>query len=157
MFIIPYYFVKDEVQSKTEFKLWKAYVFLTGGEIWESLESLESLKTCKGKKKTPASQIVDSYLTPNGFVGRVTLVTKTALYYEVDQEKTNLKNFYYWTDSHENAEDVFRPFTWLGDTRPGQEDDWGWSEECNSLLLGKFGTATDLWKGLEHSLRESRA
>jgi hypothetical protein len=147
MFIIPYYFVKDDVQSKTEFKLWKAYVFLTDGSIWE---------TCKDKKKITAAKAVDSYLTPNGFVGRVTLVTKTAMYFEVDQEKTNLKNFYYWTDSYA-AEDVFRPFTWLGDTRPGQEDDWGWSEECDSLLLGKFGTATDLWKGLEHSLRESRA
>ena len=145
MFIIPYYFVKDAVQSKTEFKLWKAYVFLTGGEIWETSE-----------KKISASQIVDSYLTPNGFVGRVTLVTKTAMYFEVDQEKTNLKNFYYWTETFEDR-DLFRPFTWLGDTQPGQEDDWGWSEECNSLQLGKFGTATDLWKGLEHSLRESRA
>jgi hypothetical protein len=146
MFIIPYYFTKSQVQSKTEFKLWKAYVFLSGGSIWETEE-----------KKISAVKVVDSYLTPNGFVGRVTLVTKTAMYFEIDQEKTNLKNFYYWTDSFAEADDVFRPFTWLGDTRPGQEDDWGWSEECDSLPLGKFGTATDLWKGLEHSLRESRA
>jgi hypothetical protein len=142
MFIIPY-FVKNELESISEFKIWNAWVFLASGgsAVWETDEDCGE------------SEIVDIYLKPNGFVGRVTSVTANCLYYELNPSAMDMKNYYMWSDSFDSEANVFRPFIWLGAANPfdpstSLRDQWGWFEECEMISLGKYGNAADLWTGL---------
>jgi hypothetical protein len=139
MFIIPY-FLKNPTESNTEFKLWTAYIFLMGGKtIWETEEV-----------KCTEKNVIKTYLEPNGFFGKTTHLTKTALFFEIDLKKTNIKNFYFWTEVLDES-DVFRPFVWLGELGPGKEDGWCWGDQCKTISLGKFGNALDFWKNLSET------
>lgn len=149
MFIIPYY-LDETIQSSpkvgggaeapttTEFKLWKAWVFLANGgkQVWETDEPCNTQET------------IDKYLTPNGFVGQHTFY-KGSLYFKMDKSM-NLTDLYSWKEFLEKAEDipdvpVLRPLLWVGD-KPGVKDDWGWSEQCAQVSLGKYGTLEKLWE-----------
>jgi hypothetical protein len=138
MFIIPYY-LDETVKSSSEFKLWKAWVFLANGgkQVWETDEP------CSVK------EVVDNYLTPNGFLGTVVHSTKTCVYFKIDKSM-DLSNLYTWKEFLEKAEDVadvpvLRPLIWVGD-KPGVKDDWGWSEQCAEVSLGKYGSLEKLWE-----------
>lgn len=136
MFIIPYY-LDETITSSSEFKLWKIHVFLVKGgtEVWETDEPCNTQET------------IDNYLTPNGFVGEHTFY-KGSLYFKMDKSM-DLSNLYNWKEFLEKAEDipdvpVLRPFFWVGD-KPGVKDDWGWSEQCSEITLGKYGSLDKLW------------
>jgi len=136
MFIIPYY-VDETITSSSEFKLWKVWVFLAKGgtEVWETEEPCNTQET------------MDNYLTPNGFVGQHTFY-KGSLYFKMDKSM-DLSNLYNWKEFLEKAEDipdipVLRPLFWVGD-KPGVKDDWGWSEQCSDVILGKYGSLEKLW------------
>jgi len=153
MYIVPYY-LEESVQTSpklgggaaapttlSEFKLWKAWVFLVNGgkQVWETEEP------CSVK------EVVANYLTPNGFLGKVVHSTKTCVYFKIDRAM-NLSDLYSWKEFLERAEDipdvpVLRPVIWVGD-KPGVKDDWGWSEQCAEVSLGKYGTLEKLWQGL---------
>jgi hypothetical protein len=139
MFIIPYY-LDETVKSSSDFKLWKVWVFLVNGgkQVWETDEPCTTQET------------IDNYLTPNGFVGQHTFY-KGSLYFKIDKSM-NLSDLHNWKDFLEKAEDipdvpVLRPLIWVGD-KPGVKDDWGWSEQCAEVSLGKYGTLETLWQGL---------
>lgn len=153
MFIIPYY-LDEPIQQQspkvgggaaapttTEFKLWKAWVFLANGgkQVWETDEP------CSVK------EVVANYLIPNGFLGEVVHSTSTCVYFKIDKSM-DFSNLYTWKEFLERTEDiadvpVLRPFIWVGHT-PGVKDDWGWSEQCAEVSLGKYGTLEMLWQGL---------
>ena len=136
MFIIPYY-LDETINSSSEFKLWKIHVFLVKGgtEVWETDEPCNTQET------------IDNYLTPNGFVGEHKFY-KGSLYFKMDKSM-DLSNLYNWKEFLEKAEDipdvpVLRPLVWVGD-KPGVKDDWGWSEQCSEITLGKYGSLDKLW------------
>ncbi len=121
MLIVPY-------KLQCENLIWTLWIFLSNGLLWETDEEICSEKF-----------ILDNYLTPNGFFGKSTIIGKI-LYFELN-EKTNMNNFYTWTEFlKKEAEipkiDLFRPFTWLGEVI-GEKDEWGWYEECEQVSLGK--------------------
>jgi len=130
MLIVPY-----KLQQESQ-RLWTLWLFLSNGKtVWETDEEICSQKF-----------ILDNYLTPNGLFGKVKIIGKT-LYCELN-EKTNINNFYTWTEFlQKGAEiskvDLFRPFTWVGEVL-GEKDDWGWYEECEQVSLGKAGLI-NLW------------
>jgi hypothetical protein len=148
MFIVPY-FLKKPVLN-TDFNLVILWIFLSGGvNIWETDE-----ENCSEKF------IVDNYLTPNGIFGKVQKMTNTTLFFEID-ERTDIDSFYTMTDFLKNntevtGVDIFRPFVWLGDSKVGERDEWGWYEECEKVSLGKFGNLGQLWTSIsELGLSES--
>lgn len=154
MFIVPF-FIKDSVESSVGFSIQTAWVFLTAGgtTVWETDETKES--QCSEKF------IIDNYLKPNGFVGKVWKKTKKTLFFEINLSSTNIENFYSWSDflkkeSHIPEQiELFRPFIWIGCGSGSEsnesDNDWGWVEECREVSLGKFGTLADLWEGLRSS------
>lgn len=109
-----------------------------GQNIWETEEDTITKK-----------QLIDNYLTPNGIFGEIVL--KGSVWIVKVSDKTNISEFFSWKDSlaeskPPEAQEIWRPFIWLGDKEPGVEDDWGWDEECSLTRLGKFGSVLDLWK-----------
>lgn len=124
MLIVPYKLQKESQQ------LWTLWIFLSNGIVWETDE-----------EKCSEKFILDNYLTPNGFFGKVRKIIGKTLYFEIN-EKTNIDNFYTWTEFLKKEVeipkvDLFRPFIWLGESI-GQKDDWGWYEECEQVSLGKI-------------------
>lgn len=147
MFIVPYFTRNPLVNS--DFKLTTLWIFLSGGvNIWETDE-----QNCSEEF------IIDNYLTPNGIYGKVRKMTKTTLFFEID-ERTNIDSFYTMSDFLKNnmeitPVDMFRPFVWLGDSNVGERDEWGWYEECERVSLGKFGNLGELWTSIsEIGLRD---
>lgn len=140
MFIVPY-FIRKPLES-TDFKVSTLWIFLSGGKtVWETDEA-----------KCSEKFMIDNYLTPNGLLGKVHKTTKTTLFFELD-ERTQIDNFYTWTEflktnSEIPAVDIFRPFVWLGNSKLGEKDEWGWYEECEQISLGKFGSLIDIWTGV---------
>lgn len=139
MFIIPYY-LDEPIKSSSEFKLWKASVFLVKGgtEVWETDEPCN------------VDETINNYLIPNGFVGEHKFY-KGSLYIKIDKNM-DFSNLYTWKEFLEKAEDisnvpVLRPLFWVGD-KPGVKDDWGWSEQCAEVSLGKYGSLETLWQGI---------
>lgn len=130
MLIVPY---KLQDENKC---LWTLWLFLSNGKtVWETDE-----ENCSEQF------ILDNYLTPNGLFGKVKIIGKT-LYFELN-EKTNIDNFYTWTEflkqeSEIPKVDLFRPFTWIGESI-GEKDQWGWYEECEQVSLGKVGLI-EIW------------
>lgn len=139
MLIVPY---KLQQNNKS---LWTLWVFLSNGTtIWETDEEKSSEKF-----------ILDNYLTPNGLFGKGKIIGNI-LYFELN-EKTNIDNFYTWTEFlQKEAEipkvDLFRPFTWVGESI-GEKDDWGWYEECEQVSLGKVGLI-NLWVAVKSLLKQ---
>ena len=138
MYIVPY-MLDPPIKSKAGFHLFKAQVFLAnGGKVWE-------------EEGTP-QEIVDTHLTPNGIHGKITSTKKNCLMFKMDN-KTDFSDLYKWEEFLQEAKDisdvfVLRPFIWIGD-KPGESDEWGWKEECDTLSLGRFGTLTYLWSMLK--------
>jgi hypothetical protein len=108
-----------------------AWIFLMkGGKVvWETEE----------KGKITNKFIIDTYLKPNGFVGRCTCVKEDTMYYEVDPAAMKMTDFYSWVDFLKDAKpipsdvDIWRPFVWM--------DDYGWKAEiaCSKMsFLEKF-------------------
>ena len=145
MYIIPYFLTESKKGS--HFYIKTAWVFLKNGgmTVWETDEA-----TCTEKF------ILENYLTPNGFFGKITKRTKTSVFFQIDTTKTILNDFYSWSDFLKkeaeipNTADMFRPFFWV-DSEDNKDDDWGWHEECKDVSFGKFGTLADLWEGLRSS------
>ena len=138
MYIVPY-IVEQPVKSKTEFTMYKAWVFLENGgtQLWE-------------EEGTP-QEIVERCLTPNGFQGKITSTENDCLMFEISP-KTDFSDLYRWEDFLQETKDisdafVLRPFIWIGDV-PGEYDEWGWREECEEVSLGRFGNVADLWTRL---------
>jgi hypothetical protein len=136
MLIVPYKLQKEDL-------IWTLWIFLSNGLLWETDE-----------EKCSEKFILENYLTPNGFFGKGKIIGKT-FYFELN-EKTNISNFYTWTDFLEKeAEipkvDLFRPFVWVGEAL-GQKDDWGWYEECEQVSLGK-SSLLEVWTSVA-GLRE---
>ena len=140
MFIIPYYI---ETKSVENFKITKAWIFMAKGgtKLWETDEA-----------KLSQTQIVESYLKPNGFHGKVFCVKDNTVYFEVDTIATCLQDFYTWTDFLDKGEgisdtfDVWRPYIWVGsategsdtNVEAGQKDEWGWDGEVKQTIIQKF-------------------
>ena len=144
MFIIPYSF-DSCVNSSTGCKVWKVSVFLTKGgtEIWETDHDMSD------------QEIIDTYLTPNGFVGEGISKNGT-FYFKLKKELTNFSDLYTWTEFLEKEQDIpdvpiLRPFLWIGD-EIGVKDDWGWADQCKEIQLGRYGTLLTLWSELSSLL-----
>ena len=136
MYIVPYT-IDPPVKSKAGFQLFKAQVFLANGgnQVWE-------------EEGTP-QEIVNTHLTPNGFHGKITSTKNNCLMFKLD-DKTDFSDLYKWKEFLQDAKDVpdvfvLRPFIWIGNSKPGEYDDWGWREECEGVSLGRFGTLAELW------------
>lgn len=145
MFICPYY-LKANHQPNAQVKLWTAWVFLSEGgtKLWKTDE--ESLSN---------KEIIELYLAPNGFHGRVVAVKGGVLYYEVNPDAMNMDDFYTWTEFLASGKvpsagiDIWRPFLWLGDV-PGGEDEYMWRAEMKSV--GKLAFLDELWSVIKVSL-----
>ena len=138
MFIIPFY-TNPKAYSDSKFYLTTAWCFMSGSgkTVWEIEDNITK------------KELIDKYLTPNGIFGEIVL--KGSVWLVKISHLTNISEFYSWKDflvesKKPEAEEIWRPFIWLGDTQPGLEDDWGWDEECKTTSLGKFGSILDLWK-----------
>jgi len=124
MLIVPY-------KLQNEGAIWTLWLFLSNGKtVWETDE-----------EKCSEKFILDNYLRPNGLFGKTKIIGNT-LYCELN-EKTNINNFYTWTEFLQKEVDIpkvdlFRPFCWVGEAL-GKKDDWGWYEECEQVTLGKAG------------------
>jgi hypothetical protein len=100
MFIVPY--------TKKGNILW---VFMKDGALWKTDE-----------KNLTAKKIVELYLEPNGFLGRMVCVKGAPsdyAYFEID-ERTNMGDFYMWDEILEKGgelADVWRPFFALEDCK----------------------------------------
>jgi hypothetical protein len=140
MFILPYFLQKSKM-STTGFEFSVAWVFTIdgGASVWQTDEETLSEES-----------ILEDYLEPNGFVGVSKGVVENCFVYEVDPEKTNLSDFYMWTDFLGKCQtppttcDVWRPFAWVG----GNDDAWGWEGQASELSLGKFGSMAKMWRVL---------
>jgi hypothetical protein len=143
MFIIPYY-IEKPVKSKV-FTTWKAWVFLGNGgtQVWVS----------EADEENKVKDIIENYLTPNGFTGKTRLHKKANCVYMEISPNTDFSDLYTWTEMLKEAMDIpnefiLRPFVWIGDT-PGASDEWGWREQCEKLSLGSYGTIATLWDGIK--------
>ncbi len=138
MFILPYV-LEDYKQGSSEFSIRTLWLFLTqnGTALWETDE----------KGKLSHDFVVREYLHANGFYGKVKCVKQNTMFFEVDSSKTNMDNFYIWTDEGltEDSE-VWRPFFYLTEScsAPSQQH-WGWKEQTQSIRLGRFGTLDAIW------------
>ena len=143
-------------------KMFTAWIFLTEGgtKLWKTDEDCLSNK-----------EILEQYLTPNGFHGRVKCVQSCAkahdctsagtckcpaakgdvLYYEVNPDAMNMNDFYSWTEFLASGRtpsadiDIWRPFFWLGE-KPGQDDEFLWRAEMKSV--GKLAFLDDFWSAV---------
>lgn len=147
MFIIPYY-IEKPVKSKL-FTTWKAWVFLGNGgtQVWMSEADKDA-----ADKENKVKDIVENYLTPNGFTGKTRYDKKANCLYMEISPKTDFSDLYTWTEMLKDAKDIpnefiLRPFVWIGDS-PGVSDEWGWREECEKVALGNYGTMATLWDGM---------
>ena len=108
-----------------------------GTKLWKTDEDSLSNK-----------EIIEQYLAPNGFHGRVTCVKGGVLYYEVNADSMNMNDFYTWTEFLANGNaptsgiDIWRPFLWLGD-EPGADDEYLWRAEVKS---GKLAFLDNFWQ-----------
>uniref|UniRef100_A0A6C0KLR3 Uncharacterized protein n=1 Tax=viral metagenome TaxID=1070528 RepID=A0A6C0KLR3_9ZZZZ len=131
MFIIPYFI---ETKTVENFTLKKAWIFMTKGgtKFWETDEPSLTQK-----------ELVNLYLHPNGFYGKMKSVKENIVYFEIDSKATHMADFYTWTDFLEKGEpipqnlDVWRPFLWLGD-KEKEKDEWGWEVEVKQTIIQKF-------------------
>lgn len=121
-----------------------------GTKLWKTDEDTLSNK-----------DIIEQYLVPNGFYGRVISppvskqsVSKASaksgvLYYEVNPDMMNMSDFYTWTEFLASGNvptsdiDIWRPFLWLGDT-PGGDDEYLWRAEVKSAAKVSF--LDDFWQ-----------
>jgi len=137
MYIIPYV-LELPAESKSDFKVWTAWVFLQDGgqKVWYADE-------------TSIEEIKREYLEPNNFIGEI-CVKGDCVLVKIDPVKTKLSDFYIWTEFLARGEqipkcDLWRPFVWIGELNPGVSDDWEWNEECKKLPLGQFGSLFRFW------------
>ncbi len=73
--------------------------------------------------KNSVENIVKEYLDENGFYGTVTYSDSEYIYFNVDTQKTQMKDFWFLFDEGVNdSMDVWRQMYWI----PGEE--WGWEE-----------------------------
>lgn len=151
MFIVPYY-IEKPVKSKV-FTTWKAWVFLGNGgtQVWMS-EADQSEAEDATSQEDKVKDIVENYLTPNGFTGKTRYEKKANCLYMEISPKTDFSDLYTWTEMLKDAKDIpnefiLRPFVWIGDT-PGKSDEWGWREQCEKVGLGSYGTIATLWHGM---------
>jgi hypothetical protein len=160
MFIIPYY-IEKPVKSKV-FTSWKAWVFLANGgkEVWMSEADTRRGSEADTRRGSEAGQsdeerqkdIVENYLTPNGFTGKTRYDKKANCLYMEISPKTDFSDLYTWSEMLKDAKDIpnefiLRPFVWIGDS-PGASDEWGWREQCEKVALGNYGSIATLWDGM---------
>ena len=131
MYILPYV-LEEQKASHSEFCIQTLWLFLAqkGKALWETDE------------KTPLKKdfVQKEYLIPNGFVGTMHTFTKDICLFEVDQTKTNIKDFYMWLDkSAEEDTTVWRPFFQI----TGNEN-YQWEEETKKHSLGAL-SVQDIW------------
>jgi len=155
MFIIPYY-IEKPVKSKV-FTTWKAWVFLGNGgtQVWSDAADTrrgDAADTRRGGEENKVKDIIENYLTPNGFTGKTRHDKKGNCVYMEISPNTDFSDLYTWTEMLKDAMDIpnefiLRPFVWIGDT-PGVSDEWGWREQCEKVSLGTYGTIATLWDGM---------
>ncbi len=126
-------------------KMYTAWIFLTEGgtKLWKTDEDNLTNK-----------EILEQYLTPNGFHGRVKCAKGDVLYYEVNPDAMNMNDFYSWTEFLASGRtpstdiDIWRPFFWLGEKPglPGQDDEFLWRAEMKSV--GKLAFLDDFWSAV---------
>ncbi len=127
MYILPYVLDKQKA-SQSEFCIKTLWLFLSqrGKSLWETDET------------TPLTRefVQDEYLTPNGFLGSIREFNETFCLFEVDQTRTNIKDFYMWLEKTASEEDtVWRPFFQI----TGNES-YAWEEQAKQHILGTSGT-----------------
>ena len=118
MYIIPYY-IKADGNTKI------TWIFLSQGgkKAWKTDEPGTLTKKF----------IENTYLIPNGFVGKTICVKGDALYFLVDPAAMAMGDFYTWTEFLKAGKpipsniDIWRPFVWV--------DDEGWSKEAESAPI----------------------
>ena len=152
MFIIPYY-IEKPVKSKV-FTSWKAWVFLANGgkEVWISEADTRRGSEAGQSNEETQKDIVENYLTPNGFTGKTRYDKKANCLYMEISPKTDFSDLYTWSEMLKDAKDIpnefiLRPFVWIGDS-PGASDEWGWREQCEKVALGNYGSIATLWDGM---------
>lgn len=139
MFLLPYV-LEDYKKGSSDFSVRTLWLFMTqnGTALWETDE----------KGKLSNEFVVREYLHANGFYGKVSCVKKNTLFFQVDTQKTNMDNFYMWTDDNltEDSE-VWRPFFWVGAAKADElnEESWGWKEQTQTTQLGRFGSLDTIW------------
>ena len=139
MLICPYY-LKANYNEGSHVKIWTAWIFMSEGgtKLWKTDEDSISNK-----------EMIEQYLAPNGFYGRVTCAKGGVLYYEVNPDTMNMCDFYIWTEflasgnTPTSGIDIWRPFLWLGD-KPGCDDEYLWRAEVKSA--GKLAFLDDFWQ-----------
>lgn len=120
MYIIPYYIEKKQSKDLGA-TLWTAWIFLSGETLWKTDED-----------KITKKQIIDTYLVPNGFVGKCVCLKGDTMYYQVDPFSMNMSEFYSWKDFLEKAQripegiQVWRPFFWVGGDSTSEGDQFCW-------------------------------
>jgi len=131
MYIVPYV-LEEQKASHSEFCIQTLWLFLTqkGKALWETDEKI----------KITQEFVQKEYLIPNGFVGRIQSFTKDICFFEVDQTKTNIKDFYMWLDKGAEEDTmVWRPFF-----RITGNESYQWEEEAKKHSLGAL-TVQDIW------------
>lgn len=145
MYIIPF-FIEEPKETTVGFKFWTCWVFMgqNGKAIWETDKSI-----------VPPKDVIDMYLHPNDIHGtHMPTSRKDVFLYKVDKTKTNISDFYTWSDMLSGVEcgsEIWRPFFWVGNDSYGEADEWGWEEEMKDIRVGSFGTVDSLWKVLRLS------
>jgi len=170
MFIVPYY-IETPIKSKL-FTTWKAWVFLGNGgtQVWMSeadkdaaekdavdkdaaeKDAAEKDAVDKDAADEAPKDVINNYLTPNGFTGKTRYDKKANCLYMEISPNTDFSDLYTWTECMKDAKDIpkefiLRPFVWIGDS-PGVSDDWGWREQCEKVSLGSYGSIATLWDGI---------
>ena len=90
------------------------------------------------EKELSAVDVVEQYLTPNGFKGRVVCVKDDTVYFKIDYAAMDMANFYTWTEFLVRGEevprelDVWRPFFWIGEAAVSCVDEFCWGDEVAS-------------------------
>lgn len=148
MFIVPY-ILEPYHTSKSEFKIWITWIFMANGgkTVWETDE-----------KDIGPEEVLKVYLKGNNLFGTLTACTQNVMLYEIDTKKTKFADFYNWNDilsgklAASTDTEVWRPWMWIGESRFGEKDTWGWKDEVEEISLGKFGSVNRLWKLLRETI-----
>lgn len=148
MHLIPYFLHRASAE-KSQFQMWILWVFLPQGgtHVWQTDE------------ESPSQEfVVQEYLEPNGFLGKVKSFDSNLCLYEIDPLKTKFSDFFLWTEFLKaNKEipptcDIWRPFFWIGTRELGAQDEWCWKEETESLMLSSFGSVSTLWDTIRQAV-----
>jgi len=146
MYLIPFFIEEPKITS-LGCKMWTVWVFTSKGgkEIWQT------------EKRKVDTIVQEEFLNNNLYGSVIPTIQKDVLLYKIDTEATNISEFYTWKDMLQGTschEEIWRPFFWVGTSRYGETDEWGWEDEAKEIRLGPFGTVDTLWKVLRDGVKD---